>query len=417
VRIGFVTPEFVTEPSYSGGLANYLGRVSAALVGHGHEVHVYTRAEQSGEVDHEGVHVHRVVPLWDRRMILDHVDPLVPRKLYNPYQDLKAARCLSRRVKRDHCGEPFDVVQVANVNAVGLFIKSLPNAPVIVRMSNYRPDWDTAAGYATGAGAKARWKMEEWSVRGRRYLYAPSYYVARRVQEAYRLNRVDVIESPFFPEQPKCDTARHRDTVGDRPFALFFGRMTQMKGVHILAQALGEWMATCPDIDLVLIGNDAMAPGGPSMREYVRMVAGEFAGRVRILESMRHEQLYPFIEAASFVVLPSLIDNLPNTLLESMGHGKVVIGTEGTSFEQLIDDGMSGLLVPPGDVSALAMALIRATQMPAGERERIGNEAKRRIARLHPDEAIPRLIEYFECVRQDYLSSGVRSLQKCPSAS
>lgn len=417
MRIAFVTPEFVTESSRHGGLANYLGRVSVALAQHGHEVHVYTCSNRTGTLSHEGVDVHRVVPLWDRRMILDHADPWVPRRYYNPYQDLKAAWCLARRVKRDHRRQPFDVIQAANVSAVGMFLRRLRGVPVIVRLSNYRPDCDAAAGYPLDAGTRARWKLEERSIRDRKYVFAPSPFVAERVQRVYGLDRVDVIESPYFNEVVESDRRVLEEVIGSRPFAVYFGTLSQLKGVHVLAHASNDWLAACPQMHLVLIGRDSIAPDGASMHAFVRDAARQHRDRVHILDSLNHEQLYPFVDAAQFVVLPSLVDNLPNTLLESMGHGKVVIGTTGSSFEQLIDDGVSGFLVPPGDASQLARAMIKVSRLSVAERVHIGDEARLRVARLHPDVAVPRLIAYYEWVRQDHLSPGSQAVSEWCSAS
>jgi glycosyltransferase involved in cell wall biosynthesis len=403
MRIAFVTPEFVTEPSFSGGLSNYLGRVSTALADCGHDVHVYTRSTENGDCTHRGVHVHRVLPVWDRRMILDHADPFVPRSLYFPYQYLKAAWCLARRVKRDHRANRFDVVQVANVMSVGFFLRKLFGTPVVVRMSSYRPECDEHSGNAATLSTRIRSKMEERSVRNRRYVYAPSEYVAKKVSDACRLKRVAVIETPYFVETEEHDRSRLMETVSGRRFALFFGTLSQLKGVHVLARAMTPWMDSCPEIELVLIGRDAGGVGCSSMKEFVRSCAGRHADRVHVLDALRHEQLYPFISEAEFVVLPSLVENLPNALLESMGHGKVVIGTTGSSFEQLVSDGISGFLVPPGDVSALAAAMIKATRLGSQDRHRIGRAAAQCIERLHPSRAVPKLVDYFESVRMDYL--------------
>ena len=91
---------------------------------------------------------------------------------------------------------------------------------------------------------------------------------------------------------------------------------------------------------------------------------GRFASRLVVLENLPHRKLFPIIAGARLVALPSLIDNLPNACLEAMGLGKVVIGTRGTSFDELIDDGVNGFLVAPNDASALTEKLISAWTDP-----------------------------------------------------
>jgi glycosyltransferase involved in cell wall biosynthesis len=397
MRLCFIANEFVTEPTFSGGLANYLGRITVALAERGHRVHVMTRAEEAGTVDYHGVTVHRVVPLWDRGAYLNQADRFVPRVLYSRYQDVKAAWSLWHHWRRVQSRERFDLVQVANVLAVGLFFRRRERAPVVVRMSSYRPHWDTAAGVRPDLKVRSLWKLEEWSVRGRPFVYAPSAFVARLVEENYR-TPVRVIETPFFREQAGHDPSAYDRHARGKEYGLFFGRLTQMKGVHVLAQALPRVLAACPDMHFFVAGSDYLAPDGGSMREYVRRLSGPHADRVHLLDALRHEQLYPLIDRARFIALPSLLDNLPNTLLESMGHGKLVIGTTGSCFEQLIEDGRSGLLVPPADPDRLAEAMLRAWAMPEAEREALGARARARVDELHPDRAVPRLIEYYEQV-------------------
>jgi len=190
--------------------------------------------------------------------------------------------------------------------------------------------------------------MEEWSVRVRPFVFAPSAYVAGQIEKAYGIKKVAVIESPFFEEARQVDPSVYEAPSRRQELSLFFGRLTQMKGVHVLARALPLVLERCPDLHVVLLGADAPAPGGGMMRDFVHRHAGSHAGRVLFLDPLRHEQLYPFIDHARFVVLPSLVDNMPNTLLEAMGHGKSVIGTTGSCFEQLLTEGENGLLVPPG---------------------------------------------------------------------
>ncbi len=396
MRIAFVTPEFPTEETYSGGLANYLGRMTTALAQRGHDVHLFTKSYVANEeFDFRGVTVHRVIPLWDTKMRVDRIDRLAPRSLYAPYQDLKAAWSLWKRWKAEHHKAPFDIVQVTNVLAVGWFFNRAREVPVVTRLSSFRPSWDRAFGVEENRSVRARWWMERKAIEKTKHIYAPTHFVARLTEENYNVDKVDVIETPFYHEEPESDPTEYEKHCAGKPYVLFFGRQTQMKGVHLLAQALPEVMQKHSDMHAVFVGNSGKAPDGGEMHDYIRSHLQDFSERCLILDSVRHDKLYPIVQNANVVALPSLIDNLPNTCLEAMALGRVVLATSGTCFEQLIVDGESGILVDNGSVDALAKGLDRGWQLSEHEKQIIGEKAMQRIAKLHPDSTVPELIRYF----------------------
>ena len=396
MKIAFITPEFPTEDSYSGGLANYLGRVTVALAAKGHEVHCFTKSFVRDEtIDYRGVNVHRVIPLWDRKMRIDKVDRLVPRKLYAPYQDLKACWCLWRRWKQENKKGQFHVVQLANVLAVGLFFRWESRVVTVTRLSSYRPVWDRAAGVEPSIGVRCRWWMERVAIKATKFVYAPTYYVAKLTEENYGVERIRVIETPFFHEEPEADYSLYRQMAENKDYVLFFGRMTQMKGVHRLAESLVELMKEHPEMLAVFIGGSGKAPDGSEMHDYIRMHLGQYGERLIVMESVRHHQLYPFVENAKVVAIPSLMDNLPNTCLESMGLGRIVVATEGTCFEQLIEPGKSGFLALPDNASSLKSELRKAWLLDEAKRRGMSAAAKKRIAQLDPEIKVPELIEYY----------------------
>ncbi|MCA8989280.1 MAG: glycosyltransferase family 4 protein [Planctomycetaceae bacterium] len=404
MRIAFITNEYVTEETFSGGLANYLGRITTALADRGHEVHVFTRSMAGNEViDHRGVTVHRVVPLWDRKMRLDRIDGLCPRSLYAPYQDLKAAWSLWVRWKRAQQKTPFDLIQAANVLGVGLFFRGLKHVPRVMRLSSYRPVWDTAAGVEQNRATKTRWWMERVVIESFPHLYAPTSYVARLTEENYRVPKVNVIETPFYLEEPEEDYSVFQEVCAGKEYLLFFGRMTQMKGTHLLAQALPQLLFRYPEAHAIFVGGNGPSPDGDPMPDFIRRQTAEFSDRVHLLGSLRHQQLYPLIRNARIVALPSLMDNLPNTCLEAMALGRTVVATTGTCFEQLIESGQSGVLVEPGNVTALAEGLIKAWELEPEQREQIGQAAQERIEELHPDRKVPELIAYYQRIIESHL--------------
>jgi glycosyltransferase involved in cell wall biosynthesis len=71
------------------------------------------------------------------------------------------------------------------------------------------------------------------------------------------------------------------------------------------------------------------------------------------------EDLRAAYSAADAFAIPSLQDNLPNTILESMACGTPVVGFEAGGVREAVVDGTSGLLAPTGEFSALAAALYR----------------------------------------------------------
>jgi len=88
---------------------------------------------------------------------------------------------------------------------------------------------------------------------------------------------------------------------------------------------------------------------------------------------------YRFFRAADCVALSSDWEGLPNALMEAMACGTAPVATR-CDFgpEELIEDGVTGLLVPPGDERAMAEALERLAASPE-RRERMGAAARQRI--------------------------------------
>ncbi len=392
LRIAYVTSEYVTENGLRGGLAIYLGRLCPYLAEQGHDVHVFVRSQVDETIIDRGVHIHRVVPWWDSWHLGDRLDPLIPRNLYMAYQDLKAAWALYRKLKAAHHQFPFSAIQLSNVMATGLFFS--PNKfPTVMRLSSFKPECIAAGGGVTNANESIRLKLEQWSVRRQSRLFAPSHLVARRIKDVYR-KRVEVIESPFFAtdQQESCRVAHELSDVS--PYALFFGRLSTLKGVDLIANSLPRLFESLPDFHLVLIGDDSKSSSGQSMRDYVLDQARGYSDRVRILDRLDHVELFPIIRNAKCTLLPSRFDNLPNAVIESMGLGSVVVGCTGASLEQLISHGVNGFLAAP-DCDGIAEMIEHVWQMDEADARCVGESAGERIKQLHPSLVVDALLKFY----------------------
>jgi glycosyltransferase involved in cell wall biosynthesis len=124
-------------------------------------------------------------------------------------------------------------------------------------------------------------------------------------------------------------------------FALFVGDVTVDKGIEVLLEA---WKMVAPAIPLVILGR---THGLPIHQPNVMVVGGH-----------NHAVVLASMAAARFVVVPSRwADPCPTVVLEAMAAGTAVIGSDTGGISDMVDNGVTGLLVPPSDVAALASAL------------------------------------------------------------
>lgn len=175
------------------------------------------------------------------------------------------------------------------------------------------------------------------------------------------------------------------------PFILYLGDVTEDKGVGRLIEAYRGLEQAPP---LVLVGRQLM--------DGVDGVPGVVG-----LEPMPHPVAIEALRRSLFSVAPSLMpESFGIAALEAAVAGKAAIASRIGGLGDVVADGESGLLVPPGDVGALRAALRRLCE-DAGERERMGEAARRRAGEFGPDAIVPR----FESAYREALGrrgAGVR---------
>jgi glycosyltransferase involved in cell wall biosynthesis len=236
-------------------------------------------------------------------------------------------------------------------------------------------------------------RLEGLQSRLSRYIYAPSLNLQRILTAKAKVARVRVIGTPFYLETRDWDHSVHERALKGRKYLLFFGRFQLHKGFHTLVQALPRVLERHAEAYVALVGRDMESRLARSMADYARARCGSAGERLILLEQLPHRQLYPVIAGAHLVALPSLVENLPNACLEAMGIGKVVIGTAGTGFAELICDGETGFLVSPNDPEALAERIVSAWIHP--RLEEIGAAARQKVLEFSPEKTVGALLTYY----------------------
>jgi len=176
------------------------------------------------------------------------------------------------------------------------------------------------------------------------------------------------------------EPARTRRAGGDELVVLFVGRLVERKGIRYLIEAVRRLPSPLARrAKLVVIGD---GPERSVLEEQARRDG--VTGRVEFRGRVSAEELKRAYAAADVFVLPAVVDTRGDTeglgvvLLEAMSYGVPVIGSALGGITDIVTDGATGLLVPPGDAAALAAALARLAGDPALA-ERLGRAGQRRV--------------------------------------
>jgi glycosyltransferase involved in cell wall biosynthesis len=173
-----------------------------------------------------------------------------------------------------------------------------------------------------------------------------------------------------------------------RPRIICVGRLIPSKGVPLLVRALRQLVDTGIDAQLDLVGD------GPE-RQGLQHLAAELglSGRITF-----HGSVYgvaALLQRASVFVLPSFIEGMSNAVIEAMACGLPVITTRVGASPDLIDDGVSGLLMEAGDEHALLAALRKVLEDRNCAR-RLGAAARQVVeARLSIDKITDRYSDLY----------------------
>lgn len=147
-----------------------------------------------------------------------------------------------------------------------------------------------------------------------------------------------------------------------------------MKAQPVLARAFVEVLRSQPQwrsrLRLVLVGD------GPLRAECVAVLRDAGMSELAWLPGERSD-VPDVMRGLDCFVLPSLVEGISNTILEAMASGLPVLATDVGGNRDLIDAGVSGEIVPPGDVQALADAIASLAADPARARAmgRAGRDA------------------------------------------
>jgi glycosyltransferase involved in cell wall biosynthesis len=152
---------------------------------------------------------------------------------------------------------------------------------------------------------------------------------------------------------------------------LFAGTWRKNKGIEDIVPAFAELAGRHPGLRLVVLGG---GEGEPDLRS---MFPEAVRARVSCMTTAGEGENATAFATADLYVLPSLFEGTPLTLIEAMMSGMPIVTTATCGMRDVVEDGMTGLLVPIRSPAAIVRA-VEALVADAGLRERIGRAAQKK---------------------------------------
>jgi glycosyltransferase involved in cell wall biosynthesis len=154
---------------------------------------------------------------------------------------------------------------------------------------------------------------------------------------------------------------------------LYTGVLIPRKGVHHLFNAFAGIAKDFPQTLLVIVGHEENRTYAAELREQSRLLGLD--GQVQFVGEVSQVELATWMCRACVFVLPSLSEGLGRVVVEAMATGTPVIGSHVGGIPEMVEDGTTGFLVPPGDEVALAERLRWVLEHPDETRE-MGRRAR-----------------------------------------
>ncbi len=254
-----------------------------------------------------------------------------------------------------------------NGNFYGRFAAALAGIPTVTTMHGYM---DELSAKNLNSRARLFYRVDRlmWPMSSKFIAVTPGIG-KRLMQQGMAAGKVEVIANAIdLPRRGHTAEPDIRRDLGIRPSSTvvtIVGRLVPVKNHDLFIRAAKDVLEKAPDTQFLIAGD------GPLAEKLKGLSDGLGIGENVIFAGWRND-MGNIYAATDILVLCSSSEGLPFAILEAMAHGKAVIATDIKEIGEVVINGDTGLLVPPGDVGALAGAIAKLVKDPL-LRKRLGS--------------------------------------------
>jgi glycogen synthase len=361
LRIALVTALYPPQPC--GGVAVFMHILATTLAAAGHEVTVITQASdnQPHTVDFEDrVWVHRL----PKGNFLETVRPANMPEMPDVQRNM--ALGVLGEIDRVNARRSFDWVlgsiwdlDLAAVIASGRYRTAMYLVTSYRLMEASKPEWRTSENFYKNHVLKMV-DAEAWAIRHVDCLLSSTQAILADTEQAYDL-KVDERRLRLLPFGVRVpETTKSQNRVDGCVRLLFVGRFEYRKGIDLLLEVLPELLSRHKHLVVELIGDHTIpdADGSTIMKRFITAHQGcEWFNRIDFRGHVSDDALEAAYAQCDIFVAPSRYESFGLIFLEAMRFGVPCIGCDAGGMPEVVEDQVTGILVPPGDAPALSIAI------------------------------------------------------------
>ena len=368
---------------FKGGMEIHTRVLSTSLSRRGHRVTILTTSlEPNHELvqNEDGVEIH-------------YLPTPTPGRYSNEYFELSV-----KRFKELHSKNRFDIIWSESFGAIGYIkkIRQKQHLPVFVKMqgsltgsimTSFRAarslskKWPIILGYDTIRFLLQFFKWQVPMLKESGIIVCPSPQTAFEIRKETLIKKSKLFVSVngidvdlFRPNSDMRQKGRNILSLTDCDFLILnVGRLTSDKGIHILLNVISLCLSKIPNLVLAIagVGNELN-----NLKILAKSLGIE--NNVKFMGFIPNEELPVYYNASDLFICPTVrVESFGIVIAEAMACGKPVISSASGGTKYLVQDKISGLLVPPGNIKALAKSIIRIYSNPKLA-SRLGKQARRR---------------------------------------
>lgn len=370
----------------AGGIGTWVRSTAAMMAGRGYMVDVFAAKQPEMAPSLGGARLH----------LVEATRATFPRAVAEAFGAVHSARPFDLVEGREYGGDLAGIA--AEFPEVPRVVK-LATAAFIIEDINRRSLTAAqklrflAGALRRGRSAQPYWRMpaperpgERETTLGAHAVTSPSGALIRETARRWPIDtgRTVVIPHAFVP--PASLLAMDPDSETQR--VVFLGRLEVRKGVLEFAAAIPRILRAFPEARFRFVGRSLPLPGsGRDIAEVIRARLGRHAARAEFTGGLDHAAAMDALGDADIVVLPSHFEAFGFVSLEAMAAARGVVASSAGGMAEIVEDGRTGLLVPPKSPAAIARAVAGLLADP-DRRRAMGRAARERVLTAYAPEVI-----------------------------